>query len=111
MSGHLPYLEEIAMGLLDKLRGELIDIIEWNEPPHNEILAFRFPRYHNEIKMGARLIVREGQAAVFVNQGQLADVFRPGTYTLHTENMPILSTLLGSRYGFNSPFKPGDYII
>jgi membrane protease subunit (stomatin/prohibitin family) len=99
------------MGILDKLRGELIDIIEWNEPPHNEILAFRFPRYHNEIKMGARLIVREGQAAVFVNEGQLADVFRPGTYTLHTENMPILSTLLGWKYGFNSPFKAEVYFI
>ena len=99
------------MGLLDKLRGELIDIIEWNEPPHNEILAYRFPRYHNEIKMGARLIVREGQAAVFVNEGQLADVFRPGTYILHTENMPILSTLLGWKYGFNSPFKAEVYFI
>ena len=99
------------MGLLDKLRGELIDIIEWTEPPHNEVLAYRFPRYNNEIKMGAKLTVREGQAAVFVNEGQLADVFRPGMYTLQTENLPILSTLRGWKYGFNSPFKAEVYFI
>jgi membrane protease subunit (stomatin/prohibitin family) len=99
------------MGLWDKLRGELIDIIEWTEPPHSDILAWRFPRYHNEIKMGAKLVVREGQAAAFVNEGQLADVFRPGTYTLQTENMPILSTLRGWKYGFNSPFKAEVYFI
>jgi membrane protease subunit (stomatin/prohibitin family) len=99
------------MGLLDKLRGELIDIIEWTEPAHNEVLAYRFPRYQNEIKMGAKLIVREGQAAVFVNEGQLADVFRPGTFTLQTENLPVLSTLRGWKYGFNSPFKAEVYFV
>ena len=99
------------MGLLDKLRGELIDIIEWTEPAQNEAIAYRFPRYHNEIKMGAKLTVREGQAAVFVNEGQIADVFPPGMYTLKTENMPILSTLLGWKYGFNSPFKAEVYFI
>src|SRR4051794_14582809 len=97
------------MGLLDKLRHELIDIIEWTEPPHSEVLAYRFPRYQNEIKMGAKLIVREGQAAAFVNEGQLADVFRPGTYTLETANLPVLSTLRGWKYGFNSPFKAEVY--
>src|SRR5919201_1840834 len=80
------------MGLWDKLRGELIDIIEWTEPPGSELLAYRFPRYNNEIKYGAKLTVREGQAAAFVNQGQLADVYHPGMYTLETQNMPILST-------------------
>jgi membrane protease subunit (stomatin/prohibitin family) len=99
------------MSLFDKLRGELIDIIEWTEPAHSDVLAYRFPRYQNEIKMGAKLVVREGQAAVFVNEGQLADVFRPGTYTLHTENLPILSTILGWKYGFNSPFKAEVYFI
>ena len=59
------------MGLLDRLRGEFIDIIEWTEPSQNEILAYRFPRYDNEIKNGAKLIVREGQAAAFVKEGQL----------------------------------------
>ena len=99
------------MSLLDKLRGELIDIIEWTEPPHNDVLAYRFPRYNNQIKMGAKLTVREGQAAVFVNEGQIADVFRPGMYALHTENLPILSTLRGWKYGFNSPFKAEVYFI
>jgi membrane protease subunit (stomatin/prohibitin family) len=99
------------MSLLDKLRGELIDIIEWTEPSENDILAYRFPRYHNEIKMGARLIVREGQNAVFVKDGEIADVFTPGTYTLHTENMPLLSTLAGWKYGFHSPFKAEVYFI
>ncbi len=99
------------MGLWDKLRGELIDIIEWTEPPGSELLAYRFPRYQNEIKMGAKLTVREGQAAAFVNEGQLADVYTPGMYTLETQNMPILSTLKGWKYGFNSPFKAEVYFI
>ena len=99
------------MSLLDKLRGEFIDIIEWTEPSQNEILAYRFPRYNNEIKYGAKLTVREGQAAVFVNEGQIADVYKPGMYTLQTENMPILSTLRGWKYGFNSPFKAEVYFV
>jgi membrane protease subunit (stomatin/prohibitin family) len=99
------------MSLLDKIRGEFIDIIEWTEPPHSEILAYRFPRYDNEIKMGARLTVREGQAAAFVNEGQLADVFAPRMYTLETHNLPILSTLRGWKYGFHSPFKAEVYFV
>jgi membrane protease subunit (stomatin/prohibitin family) len=99
------------MSLWDKLRGELIDIIEWTEPAHNDILAYRFPRYNNEIKMGAKLTVREGQAACFVNEGQLADVYQPGMYTLNTENMPILATLKGWKYGFQSPFKAEVYFV
>ena len=99
------------MGVMDKLRGEFIDIIEWTEPAENDVLAYRFPRYQNEIKMGARLIVREGQNAVFVNEGRVADIHNPGTYILNTENMPILSTLRGWRYGFSSPFKAEVYFI
>jgi membrane protease subunit (stomatin/prohibitin family) len=99
------------MSLWDKIGGEFIDIIEWTEPSQNDILAYRFPRYNNEIKMGAKLTVREGQAAVFVNEGQIADVFRPGMYTLQTQNMPILSTLMGWKYGFNSPFKAEVYFV
>jgi membrane protease subunit (stomatin/prohibitin family) len=99
------------MGLLDKLRGELIDIIEWTEPSNNDILCYRFPRYQNEIKNGARLTVREGQAAVFVSEGQVADVFTPGMYTLQTQNLPILSTIKGWKYGFNSPFKAEVYFV
>jgi len=99
------------MGLLDKLRGEFIDIIEWTEPSQNDILAYRFPRYQNEIKNGAQLTVREGQQAVFVNEGQIADVFTPGMYRLETKNLPILSTLKGWKYGFNSPFKAEVYFV
>jgi len=99
------------MGLLSKLRGEFIDIIEWTEPAHNDILAYRFPRYQNEIKNGAQLTVREGQTVAFVNEGQLADVFTPGMYRLETSNLPILATLKGWKYGFNSPFKAEIYFI
>src|ERR1051326_1300726 len=99
------------MGLLEKLRAELIDIVEWTEPRQNEVLAYRFPRRGNEIKNGAQLTVREGQAAVFVNEGQIADVFFPGMYSLETANMPVLSTLMGWKYGFNSPFKAEVYFV
>jgi membrane protease subunit (stomatin/prohibitin family) len=99
------------MGLLDKLRNEFIDIVEWTEPSDNDILCYRFPRYQNEIKNGAKLTVREGQAAVFVSEGQIADVFQPGMYTLETKNLPILSTIKGWKYGFNSPFKAEVYFV
>jgi membrane protease subunit (stomatin/prohibitin family) len=99
------------MSLWDKLRGELIDIIEWTEPNDSQILCYRFPRYNNEIKYGAQLTVREGQAAAFVNEGQLADVYPPGRYKLETQNMPILSTIKGWKYGFESPFKAEVYFV
>jgi membrane protease subunit (stomatin/prohibitin family) len=98
------------MGLIDKLRNELIDIIEWLDDSR-DTMVYRFPRYQNEIKMGAQLIVRESQTAVFINEGTIADVFQPGTYTLQTQNMPILTTLKGWKYGFNSPFKAEVYFV
>lgn len=98
------------MGLFNKLRGEFIDIIEWLDDS-NTTLVYRFERYQNEIKNGAKLTVREGQLAVFINEGQLADVFAPGMYSLTTENLPILSTLKGWKYGFNSPFKAEVYFV
>jgi membrane protease subunit (stomatin/prohibitin family) len=98
------------MGLMDKLRGELIDIIEWLDASR-DTMVWRFPRYENEIKMGAQLIVRESQTAVFVNEGTVADVYPPGTYTLETQNMPILSTIKGWKYGFHSPFKAEVYFV
>jgi membrane protease subunit (stomatin/prohibitin family) len=98
------------MGLFDKLRGELIDIIEWIDDSRNT-LVWRFPRYQNEIKQGAQLIVRPGQLAVFVLHGKIGDVFEPGTHTLTTQNLPILSTLAGWKYGFNSPFKSEVYFV
>ncbi|MCG3118085.1 MAG: hypothetical protein ALAOOOJD_00219 [bacterium] len=99
------------MGLMDKIRGEFIDVIEWTAPSENEIMAYRFRRYNNEIKMGAKLTVREGQAAVFVNEGKIADLFQPGLYELSTQNMPIMTTLNSWKYGFNSPFKAEVYFI
>lgn len=98
------------MGLIDKIKGEFVDIVEWTDDSRDTVV-WRFPRYDNEIKMGARLTVREGQAAVFVNEGQVADVFPPGMYTLRTENLPVLSTLLGWQHGFDSPFRAEVYFV
>ena len=98
------------MGLWDKIKGEFIDIIEWLDPTQ-DTMVYRFERYQNEIKMNAKLTVRESQVAVFINEGQFADVFQPGMHTLTTQNMPILSTLKGWKYGFNSPFKAEVYFV
>lgn len=102
------------MGLFDeikkKLSHEFIDIVEWLDQT-NDTIVHRFERYQNEIKNAAKLVVREGQSAVFVSEGQLADVFTPGTYTLNTKNLPILTTLKGWKYGFNSPFKAEVYFV
>ena len=98
------------MGLMDKLKGELVDIIEWIDDSRST-LAWRFPRYQNEIKNGAELIVREGQEAVFVYRGAIADKFTPGHYELKSENLPILSTLQGWKHGFYSQFRSEVYFI
>ncbi|MDY7095224.1 MAG: SPFH domain-containing protein [Acidobacteriota bacterium] len=98
------------MGLFEKLRQELIDIVEWVDDTHRT-LVWRFPRYQNEIKHGAQLIVRPGQKAIFIDRGKVADVFEPGMYTLDTANLPILSTLQGWKYGFESPFKAEVYFV
>jgi len=98
------------MSFWSRLKSELIDIIEWPDQDDYTIV-WRFERYGNEIKNGAKLIVREGQVAIFVNEGELADVFPPGTYTLETRNLPILSTLQGWKYGFKSPFKAEVYFV
>ncbi len=98
------------MGLFDKLFAELVDIIEWTDDTNNT-LVYRFPRYGNEIKNGAMLTVREGQVAVLVNEGEVADIYEPGLYKLETANMPILSTLQGWTYGFESPFKAEVYFF
>jgi membrane protease subunit (stomatin/prohibitin family) len=98
------------MGLWDKLKGEFIDIIDWTDST-NDTIIYKFPRFQNEIKMGAQLTVRESQVALFLNEGTIADVFQPGMYTLSTQNMPILSTLKGWKYGFNSPFKADVFFV
>jgi membrane protease subunit (stomatin/prohibitin family) len=104
------------MGIFDVFRGQFIDIIEWLDDS-GDTLAYRFERHGNEIKNGAKLVVRPGQEAIFVNEGQVepggdvADAFTPGTYTLETKNLPVLSTLQGWKYGFNSPFKAEVYFF
>ena len=99
------------MGLFDRIRSEFIDIIEWLDST-NDTIVYRFERHNNEIKMGAQLTVRPGQMAVFVNEGQVADVFlQSGKYELTTRNLPVLTTLKGWSYGFNSPFKAEVYFF
>ena len=88
------------MGLFDRFKTELIDIIEWIDDSR-DTMVFRFERHDNEIKNGAKLIVRESQVAVFIEQGQFADLFTPGTYTLSTENLPILSTFVITSYSIH----------
>ncbi len=98
------------MGLMDFVRGQLIDIIEWSDDSH-DTLSYRFPDQDREIKRGAQLIVRESQAAQFVYLGQFGDTFGPGRHTLTTDNIPVLSRLRGWKYGFESPFKADVYFV
>ncbi|AXI53894.1 antifreeze protein [Sulfitobacter sp. JL08] len=98
------------MGIFDFLTGEFIDVIHWVDDTR-DTMVWRFEREGHEIKYGAKLTVREGQAAVFVHEGQLADVFTPGLYMLETNNMPILTTLNHWDHGFKSPFKSEIYFV
>jgi len=98
------------MGLMDFIRGELIEILEFNDDSRDTI-SWRFPDSDREIKRGAQLIVRESQTAQFVYLGQFGDTFGPGKHTLVTDNIPVLSTLRGWKYGFESPFKADVYFI
>lgn len=98
------------MGLMDYLKGQFLEIIEWTDDSR-DTLSWRFPDEDKEIKNGAQLIVRESQTAQFVYLGQFGDAFGPGKHTLTTDNIPILSTLKGWKYGFNSPFKADVYFV
>ena len=98
------------MGIFDFLTGEFIDVIHWVDDTR-DTMVWRFEREGHEIKYGAKLTVREGQSAVFVHEGQLADVFTPGLYMLETNNMPILTTLQHWDHGFKSPFKSEIYFV
>src|SRR3569833_2191173 len=98
------------MGLFSRILSQFIDVIEWVDTTNNAII-WKFPRQDNEIKMGAKLTVRESQVAIFMNEGKIADVFGPGLYQLNTQNMPILTTLKSWKYGFNSPFKADVYFV
>ena len=98
------------MGLWDIITGQFIDVIEWMSDA-DDVMVKRFDREDNEIKYGAMLTVRESQLAVFVNEGQIADVFPPGLYKLETANLPILTTLQSWPHGFESPFKAEVYFL
>lgn len=98
------------MGILDFLTGEFIDVIHWTDDTR-DTMVWRFERHGHEIKYGAKLTVREGQVAVFVHEGQIADVFTPGLYMLETNNMPIMTTLQHWDHGFESPFKSEIYFV
>jgi membrane protease subunit (stomatin/prohibitin family) len=98
------------MGIFDFLTGEFIDVIHWTDDTR-DTMVWRFQREGHEIKYGAKLTVREGQAAVFVHEGQLADVFTPGLYMLETNNMPVMTTLQHWDHGFQSPFKSEIYFV
>jgi len=98
------------MSFWDKLFGEFVDVIEWTDSTNNT-MVYRFDRLGNEIKYAAKLTVREGQVAVFVNEGQIADVFEPGMYELETNNLPILTTIQNWPHGFESPFKAEVYFF
>ena len=98
------------MGLMDYLKGQFLEIIQWTDDSR-DTLSWRFPDEDKEIKRGAQLIVRESQIAQFVYLGEYGDTFGPGKHTLSTENIPILSTLKGWKYGFESPFKADVYYV
>ena len=98
------------MDFLNIIKKQLIEVIEWTDDSR-DTLSYRWPDEDKEIKNGAQLIVRESQMVQFVAAGQYADLFGPGKHTLKTENIPILSTILGWKYGFQSPFKCDVYYL
>ena len=98
------------MSLWDRLTGEFVDVVEFKDDS-SDTLVWRFERWQDAIKQGAKLTVREGQVAVFVSEGQIADVFLPGLYQLETRNLPLLTTIQHWDHGFNSPFKAEVYFV
>jgi excisionase family DNA binding protein len=98
------------MGIMDFIKGELIEIIEWTDDSR-DTLSFRFPDDDKAVKNGAQLIVRESQRAQFVYLGEFGDTFGPGKHTLTTENIPVLTKLKSWKFGFNSPFKVDVYFV
>lgn len=99
------------MGFGDFVKNQFIDVIEYVDASFSKTLVVKYSRPGNEIKQGAQLIVRNGQAAVFVHRGQIADIFGPGNYKLNTGNLPLLSALAAVPYLFNSPIKSDLYFI
>ena len=109
-SPHNNQQTETLMGLMDYLKSQFLEIIQW-EDDSRDTLSWRFPDEDKEIKRGAQLIVRESQVAQFVYLGQFGDTYGPGKHTLTTDNIPILSTLKGWKYGLESPFKADVYFV
>ena len=98
------------MGLMDFVKKQFIDIIQWTEPG-DDVLAWRFPTADMEIQQGGQLVVRESQMALFVHQGQVADLFGPGQHSIRTQNLPVLTDLRHWGKGFESPFKSEVYFF
>lgn len=98
------------MGLMDLIKGEFIDVIEWNDDSR-DTLTWRFPDEDKAIKNGAQLIVRESQAAQFMYLGEFGDLFGPGKHTLVTDNIPVLTKLKSWKYAFNVPFKADVFFV
>lgn len=98
------------MGIFNMIKGQLIDVIEWTDNS-GDTMVHKYDMNGKEIMMGAQLTVRESQVAIFVNEGQLADVYQPGRYELQTSNMPIMTALKSWKFGFNSPFKADVYFV
>ena len=100
------------MGLFGFVKNEFIEVIEWTDSSTDTVVwKFADPNADDNIKYGAKLVVRESQVAIFMNEGRIADVYEPGTHTLTTQNMPILTTLQSWKYGFESPFKVDVYFV
>ncbi|HEX8658740.1 MAG TPA: SPFH domain-containing protein [Hymenobacter sp.] len=98
------------MGLFDFIRNELIEIIDWVDNSTDTVI-WKFPDHENNLKNGAQLVVRDSQVALLMDQGRIADVFGPGRHVLATANLPVLTTLRGWKYGFDSPFKVDIFFV
>src|SRR5262245_2031915 len=98
------------MGIMDFIKGEFIDVIEWTDDSR-DTLSYRFPDEDKAIKNGAQLIVRESQVAQFMYLGEFGDTFKPGKHTLTTDNIPVLTKLKSWKYLFNSPFKADVFFV
>lgn len=99
------------MGIFDFIRNELIEVIEWVDTTTTDTVLWKFQDKGNNIKNGAKLTVRESQAAVLMNEGEFGDVYPAGLHTLTTNNMPVITTLESWKYGFNTPFKVDVYFV
>ena len=97
------------MGIFDFLSKQLVDVIDWTEQPGD--LALRYPVRDREIQNGAQLTVRDGQLALFYDEGRVADAFQPGLHTLDTANLPVLTSLRNWQTGFASPYKADVYFF